>query len=349
MAASVAAIHRHRAAGIMAGLGNPSTPPVVNPPSTNPSGQDPPATIAAFPNRLFLQDFNVACPRKQFLAAYYGDGVFNATTSGAGQGKVNAFPPGYHDTRSKQTGVVDGKFGVYDPDGLRCAGGSMFMHVWYDPTLVANNSAGSPVTGLMRVSAPTPLLSPVSDGSGGWGFVGSSRRIVRCRANIATTRATTKVAWLGWPIHAGNTTSAQAGIPDPMSSTGFRGGDGEWDWPEQQGSTADWHMHLQNAKSGDSPFQASGSSTVDFFDGAWHTFESQRITGSYNVGTASWVGQSGKFFADGVQVGSTQTQKVPLTPMRWTLQTECTLSSSTPLDTTVDYEIEVDWIVVDTP
>lgn len=341
-------VNQRHSAAVLAGLGNLTTPPVVNPPSSNPSGLDPPATIAAFPNRLFLQDFNVACPRGQFIANYFGDGIFNATTSGAGQGKVNAFPTSYHDTRSNQA-AVDGKFGVYDPGGLRCAGGSMFMHIWYDATLVANNSAGTPVTGLMRVSAPTPLLSPVADGSGGWGFVGSSRRIVRCRANIATTRNTTKVAWLGWPIHSSNTKGALAGIPDATTTTGFRGGDGEWDWPEQQGSFAAFNMHLQNAKSGDTVYQTSGTSTVDFFDGNWHTYESQRITGSYDVPTASWIGQSGKFFVDGVQVSTTKTSRVPMTPMRWTLQTECTLSSSTALDHTVDYEIEVDWIVVDIP
>lgn len=343
MPSSMSAIHQRRVAGVLSGQGGLAIPPVVNPPSTNPSGQDPPITIAAFPNRLFLQDFNVACPRGEFLAAYFGAGVFDAAAAGSGLGLVSAFSTGYHDTRSKLS-PVDGKYGVYDPGGIRCAGGSMFNHIWYDPTLTVGAQ-----TGLMRVCAPNPLLSPTSDGSGNWGFVGSSRRIVRCRVVTATTRNTTKVAWLGWPIHAGNTVGATAGIPDPSTATGFRGGDGEWDWPEQQGSVAQWFMHMQNAAKGDVVGQTSGTSVVDFFDGAWHTWESQRIVGSYNVGTASWVGQSGKFFVDGVQVGSTQVARVPMTRMRWTLQTECTLSSSTPLDHTVDYEIEIDWIVVDIP
>jgi hypothetical protein len=115
-------------------------------------------------------------------------------------------------------------------------------------------------------------------------------------------------------------------------------------------------MHKQNAKSTDTnstPIygnkQTSGTSTVNFADGSWHTYTTERIVGSYNTGSSSWVGQSYKAFVDGVQVGSTQTSAVPMTPMRWVWQTETSLSYSTPLDQTIDGVVEVDWATVDVP
>ena len=303
----------------------------------------------AFPTRIYGQDFLTDCNRGSFLATYKGSRTYNLAEAAAGNGIMDAYPTTYHDTRSKHVSeLVDGRYGMYDPGGLSVSNSVMHQRIWFDPTLVMGG-----VTGHMRVSCPVPKLSATS-----WEYVGSSR--VSVRARCVTPMPTIKVAWLGWPQNNASTTKATAGIPDSTSPTGFRGGDGELDWPEQDpltsSDTCGWFMHKQNALSSDTnstPIygnkQTSGRSTVNFADGQWHTYTWERIVGSYNTSTKTWVGQSWKCFVDGVQIGTTQTQAVPMTPMRYALQTETTLSYSTPLNTSVDGDVEVDWITVDVP
>lgn len=319
--------------------GATTAPPA--PPPTSPSGQDMPLTAPAGWTRYWAQDFDRDCSRGSFLATYCpSPATFDAaraagTSTVKGDGFVNAYPTTYHDTRSKNS-PVDGKYGVYDPGGISCSGGVMALHIWWDASL-----------GQMRVAAPAPKLSA----SGTWGDLGSSRRTVRARCILPLN--TIKVAWLDWPANNSSTSNATAGIPN--GTGGFVGGDGENDFPEQDPLTAaakaKGFTHRQNAvpTATGTAKQIEVDSTVNFADGNWHTWTTERITGSYNTTTSSWVGQSWKCFVDGVQVGSTVTQQVPMTPMRWVLQTETTLSTSTPLDQTVDGIVEVDWITVDVP
>lgn len=350
--ASITALQRQQIRQILASQSSPSTPPPppIDDPGS-PSGVAMPASAPAGWTRYYGQDFKTDSARGEFLAAYYSTATepWNAAAAAAGNGLVNAFPTSFNDTRSKLH-PVDGRYGKYDPANIRTSGGSMFMRCWYDATLTSGG-----VTGHYRVVCPVPLLGPKAAGGGGWGHIGSSRRTVRARANGANF-AGIKIAWLGWPLSGHSTnTGATAGIPDATSATGFRGGDGEWDFPEKNagtsGNTAAF-VHFQNVKTADSPNQVSRVTSVNFWDNAWHTWTSERIVGSYNVGTASWVGQVANFFVDDVQIGTTLTSKIPMTPMSWRLQTETIMDSTAlanPLPLTTDAEIELDWITVDVP
>lgn len=307
---------------------------------TSPSGVDMPTSAPAGWTRYWAQDFNTDCTGTNFAAVYYGSGTFNAAAAAAGGGLVGSYDNSV-DTRGKNVAsTVDGRAGRYFTKNLSVSGGVLRMHMWWDPT---NN--------WMSVCAPIPKLS-----ASGRGYIGTSRRSIRARVVIGTTRATTKVAWLSWPQSDHSTTLATAGVPDASTTTGFRGGDGEWDFPEQDtGSTVHAYNHKQNALRADTAstpifgnYQQQFDSTTDFFGGAWHTYTDERVAGSYNSATSSWVGQSGKFFVDGVQLTpGTITSRVPMTPMKWVWQSETTLSYSTALNTTVDYYIEVDWATVD--
>lgn len=339
--ASIQSVERRRTGAILAAQQYviPPTPP--DPPSGDPSGVDMPTTAPSGWQPLFRQNFNTPCARGSFLAVY--GGAWNPTEA-LTFGRFGAYPTTSKDSRLQHVGTtnppVDGHGGRYDPAGISCVDGKMQMHIWWDPTLDG--------TGNMRVCAPVARMSNIST----WGDIGSSIQTVRARY-VGSNRTMTKIAWLRWPSSNKSSTLATAGIPDSTSTTGFRGGDGEYDWPEQDdGDHADWFMHKQNAKTTDtsSQKQSVGASTVDFYDGNWHTWQNKRVTGSYNTTTSSWVGQLGQCFVDGVQVGVTQTASVPMTTMRWVLQTETSLGRlDLPLDQTLDYLIEVDWMTVDVP
>jgi glycosyl hydrolase family 16 len=104
-------------------------------------------------------------------------------------------------------------------------------------------------------------------------------------------------------------------------------GDGELDYYETgaNSSTVNAFWHLQGAASGSD--QAVRGTTLD--QSQWHTV------------AVEWLaGQSIKWFVDGVQIGATQTTRVPNTKMRLVLQIE---SSGDPV---ADTQVQYDWVTV---
>lgn len=182
----------------------------------------------------------------------------------------------------------------------------------YDPSILS--VAGSVLRkrihttpdGVHHVAAILPELSF----AGKWGDVSGGRFAVRFRADRLPTY---KIAWLLWP----------------QSGTWPR--DGEIDFPEcdLDGDTIQGFMHRQDATAGSDQSSFRSAASLD----QWHTC------------TIEWrAGVSLALFLDGVQLGATQTVRVPSTPMHWCMQTETILNKATPIDDTVAGNVEVDWV-----
>lgn len=164
--------------------------------------------------------------------------------------------------------------------------------------------------GIHHVGAIIPTLSAKDAAHGAYGSVSGGRFAVRWRSSRLPTY---KVAWLLWP--------KDSDWPK----------NGEIDFPEcslDGASTIHGFMHRQGATVGSD--QDSVSTTAKPTD--WHTCVTE------------WVmGQSCKFFLDGLLI-KTVRDRVPATPMRWTLQTETSLDTTKPIDNSAAGYVDIDWL-----
>jgi beta-glucanase (GH16 family) len=117
-----------------------------------------------------------------------------------------------------------------------------------------------------------------------------------------------KMAWLLWP-----------------DSDNWN--DGEIDFPEAGlNETVGGYMHYRNNPSSQDWYRAAG--TVN----AWHT------------ATIEWTPASVRFLLDDAVVGiSSDTSKIPNTPMHWVLQTETAITNRAPA-TNASGHLLIDWV-----
>jgi hypothetical protein len=285
--------------------------------TSSPSGQAMPTANIAGWNISWYNDFLIQANEGQFLNVY-GSSTYNAAQA-KGNGRLGAYPVGYNDTRSKLVPPGDPtNYGHYTPNYISCSDSILKYNIKW-------------VNGQAQSCCLIPKLSAV----GKWGSVEGGRFSVRARADQIPTY---KVAWLLWPRIGGNTSGATSGAIDPNTGL-YIGGNGEIDWPEQDldGEKTKFFMHRDNGKVNNDQYSAVAPST-SLNDAGWHTY------------TIEWLmGQSCKVFVDGVQVGVTQTSRVPSAAMDWKMQTETVLSSLTPLIPGGNGFVYYDWIAYWSP
>lgn len=165
--------------------------------------------------------------------------------------------------------------------------------------------------GTPLVAAVVPLIGPGASEAQLYG-----RYSVRFRADRTPGY---KVVWLLWPDEGTNITGSASG----------RGGNGEVDFPEMDldDDEVSGFVHHQDAT--DRTDQYWSKSDVDVRE--WHTY------------TIEWSPDLVTFMIDGDTVGRT-TERIPRSPMRFTLQTETSLRAPTP-----DWArgvVEIDWISI---
>jgi hypothetical protein len=213
-------------------------------------------------------------------------------------GKWSAYPTTYKDTSRN---------GTYDPGRtISVTNSVMNLHMFTDST------------GVVRVSAPVPMIRPPVVEK----WPGQLYGRYSVMARFPDLMPGFKVAWLLWPDVGTNTTGSPDGI----------GGNGEIDFPEhglgQQSSTSAF-MHKQNATVGNDQY-TPGQIAVNTAN--WHEY------------TMEWSQGLCRFLLDGVVKGST-TDRVPKTKMHWVLQSETQLSGGKPL-ANVQGDIEIDWVAI---
>jgi hypothetical protein len=162
--------------------------------------------------------------------------------------------------------------------------------------------------GVHYVAAPWPII-PGTEGSSLW----YGRIEFAFRAEPVPGY---KTAWLLWP------------------DSGRWPGDGEIDFPEGDldGVAAiSGFMHRQNAKrAGDQDVRTDGV----YANNVWHT------------AAIVWLPDLCEFWLDGVQLGTSITERVPHTPMHWIFQTETKLDFSNPPPDESQGHVQVDWVAM---
>lgn len=163
-----------------------------------------------------------------------------------------------------------------------------------------------------KVAVIFPKIPGVPTGTGGWTYQTYGRYSLRAR--ISAPMPGFKYAWLLWP------------------SSNSNANDGEIDFPETGFDTLNTvGAFVHHAPSTPAPNQ-HGNSAIGCDLTKWHTF------------TTEWTPNLVKCFIDGTLVFQ-DTDRIPSTPMRWSIQTETNVGP-TPPPVDVQGDVEIDWVAM---